>query len=104
MRHVSTRFTSTSHSRKRTTSTSLCRTASTVSNLPAPQKREGGAVSYELKFESNKGELVISRMLRVDVLILQADQYPAVRAFFQFVRTGDDAQIMVQPQVAAASK
>lgn len=76
----------------------------TVSNLPAPQKREGGAVSYELKFESNKGELVITRMLRVDVLILQADQYPAVRAFFQFVRTGDDAQIMVQPQIAAASK
>ena len=76
----------------------------TVSNLPAPQKQGGGAVSYSLTTEKNKDELQISRVLRVDVLILPVTQYPAVRAFFQSVRTGDDAQVMLQAQVAAASK
>ncbi len=75
-----------------------------VSNLPAAQKQGGGAVSYTLTADKNKDELQISRVLRVDVLILPVTQYPAVRAFFQAVRTGDDAQVMLQAQVAAASK
>ncbi len=74
-----------------------------ISNLPAPQKQGGGPVSYLLTTEKNKDELQISRVLRVDVLILPVTQYPAVRSFFQAVRTGDDAQVMLQAQVAAAS-
>jgi hypothetical protein len=76
----------------------------TVSNVPAPQKTDGGAVFYSLAAEKNKDELVISRALRVDLLILPVTKYPAVRNFFQAVRTGDDAQVMLQAQVAAASK
>ncbi len=75
-----------------------------VSNLPEPQKKGGGAVSYTLTAEKGEDELQISRVLRVDVLILPVAQYPAVRSFFQSVRTGDDAQVMLQAQVAAASK
>ena len=75
-----------------------------VTNLPKSQKVGGAAVAYSLTTETNKDELVISRVLRVDLLLLPVAQYPAVRAFFQTVRTGDDAQVMLQTQVAAASK
>ena len=61
-------------------------------------------MSYTLTAEKGEDELQISRVLRVDVLILPVAQYPAVRSFFQSVRTGDDAQVMLQAQVAAASK
>lgn len=75
-----------------------------VANLPPAKKREGGAASYVLAVENKDNVLHISRTLRVDVLILGADQYPALRGFYQFVRTGDDTQVILQSQVAAASK
>ena len=76
----------------------------TVTNLPPSKKRSGGAVSYELTAENKDNVLHISRVLRMDVLIVGVDQYPALRGFYQFVRTGDDTQVMLQSQVAAASK
>jgi hypothetical protein len=75
-----------------------------IGNLPAPQKTPVGTVSYTLKAEKDKNTLHINRMLRIDMLILQVNQYAALRRFFQFVRAGDDAQVMVQPQTAEASK
>jgi hypothetical protein len=35
--------------------------------------------------------------------MVQAQQYPALRAFFQSVRTGDEEQIIVQPMASRAS-
>ncbi len=75
-----------------------------VANLPPPKKRMGGAVSYELTADNKDNVLHISRVLRMDVVLIGVDQYPALRGFYQFVRTGDDTQVMLQPQVAAASK
>ena len=75
-----------------------------ISNLPAPAQRPGQVASYTLTAEKDKNVLRIKRTLKVDALILQVNQYPALRSFYQYVRTGDDAQVMVQPQVAAASK
>ena len=76
----------------------------TISNLPLPVQRPGPIVSYSLTAEKDKNVLLIKRTLKVDALILPVAKYPALRAFFQYVRTGDDAQVVVQPQVAAASK
>jgi hypothetical protein len=75
-----------------------------VANLPPVQKRSGGAVSYELTATDKDNLLHISRVLRMDVLLVGVNQYQALRGFYQFVRTGDDSQVMLQPQVAAASK
>jgi len=75
-----------------------------IGNLPAPVKTPVGSVSYSLTAEKDKNTLHLARTLRVDMLLLAVNQYPNLRRFFQFVRTGDDAQVMVQPQLAEASK
>ena len=75
-----------------------------IGNLPTPAKTPAGSVAYTLTASKDKNTLHINRTLRVDVLILSVDQYAQLRRFFQFVRTGDDAQVMVLPQTAQASK
>jgi hypothetical protein len=41
--------------------------------------------------------------MMVDILVLEAKYYPALRNFFQIVRTGDEEQIVLQPGAASAS-
>ena len=72
-------------------------------NLPAPQNQGGDAVSYSLKTAMDKSTLRITRTLRLNVLIVSVQQYSVLRGFFQMVRTADEAQVMVEPQVATAS-
>ena len=76
----------------------------TIGNLPAPAKTPVGTVSYSLTADKDKNTLHINRVLRVDLLILSVDQYAQLRRFFQFVRSGDDAQVMVLSKTAQASK
>jgi hypothetical protein len=75
-----------------------------VGNLPAPVKTPAGSVAYTLTASKDKNTLHINRNLQVGVLLMPVDQYAQLRRFFQFVRTGDDAQVMVLPQTAEASK
>ena len=69
--------------------------------LPAPLSDDGHIISYSLKAEDNKGTLHLSRKLSIDIFFLQTQYYPALRNFFQQVRTGDEQQIVLQPIVAA---
>ncbi len=73
-----------------------------VSNLPSPQSREAGAAAYSLKVSQERNRLRVTRTLRSDIFMVAADQYPALRGFFQFVRTGDDAQVLLEEQSATA--
>jgi hypothetical protein len=45
----------------------------------------------------------MTRKLKVDFMILEAKYYPALRNFYQTVRTGDEEQIVLQPASASAS-
>jgi hypothetical protein len=60
-------------------------------------------VSYALKAENENGTLHVTRKLNVDFLLLETKYYPALRNFFQTVRTGDEQQIVLQPGAATAS-
>ena len=73
-----------------------------VSNLPAEQTNDQKLAVYHLKTENNKGTLHVTRQLNSDLLMLDAKSYPALRNFYQVVRTGDDQQIVVQPGTSAA--
>jgi hypothetical protein len=42
-------------------------------------------------------------MLNVDVLLLEVKNYGTLRAFFQFVRSGDGEQVVLQPGEIHAS-
>ncbi|MGA2979499.1 MAG: DUF3857 domain-containing protein [Terriglobales bacterium] len=73
-----------------------------ILNVPAPQKNDGHVVVYTSKAEINKGTLELHRVLNVDIMIMEAQYYPALRDFFQVVRTADEQQVMLQPSSASA--
>jgi hypothetical protein len=74
-----------------------------VSSVPPEQGKDGHVVTYSLNVENGKDALRLTRRLTVDFLILEPKYYPALRAFFEAVRTGDEQQIVLQPGTASAS-
>jgi hypothetical protein len=74
-----------------------------VSSVPPEQVKDGHVVAYSVKVENGKDTLHLTRKLTVDVLLLDSKYYPALRDFFQAVRTGDEQQIVLQPGTASAS-
>jgi len=74
-----------------------------VSSVPKELNQDAKAVAYVLKVEDDKGTLRLRRMLRCDMVMVEPKLYPALRTFFQTVRTGDEQQIIVQPGAAAAA-
>lgn len=74
-----------------------------VSSVPQSQDQDGHVVAYSLKVENGKNTLHLTRKLNVDFMILDPKYYPALRNFFQVVRTGDEEQIVLQPGSATAS-
>jgi hypothetical protein len=74
-----------------------------VSSLPSAQDKDSKVVRYVLKAEDNKNTVHLNRRLSVDLLLLESKYYPALRNFFELVRTGDEEQIVLQPIGARAS-
>ena len=74
-----------------------------VGSLPKPQVADAKVVVYNLKAENNKGTLHLTRKLSLDALLMDTKYYPALRNFFEIVRTGDDEQIVLQPVGTAAA-
>jgi hypothetical protein len=74
-----------------------------VGSLPKPQVADGRVVVYNLKAENDKGTLHVMRKLSLDALLMDTKYYPALRNFFEIVRTGDDEQIVLQPVGTAAA-
>jgi hypothetical protein len=74
-----------------------------VSSAPPQQAQPGKVVSYELKVENTNNTIHVTRKLDVDVLMLESKYYPALRKFFQAVKTGDEQQILLQPAEVSSS-
>jgi hypothetical protein len=74
-----------------------------VTNLPPAQTRDQHIVQYDLKIENDKSTLHLRRKLNVNFLLLEQQYYPALRNFFQAVRSGDEEQVVLQPATVAAS-
>ena len=68
-----------------------------VSNLPKPGNRDAKLLVYTMKADEKNGTLHIERHLKSDVVMLEPKYYPAVRSFYESVRTGDEEQIVLQP-------
>lgn len=74
-----------------------------VSSLPAALDKDSKVIRYVLKAENDKSTVHLKRQLTVDLLLLDSKYYPALRNFFQVVRTGDEEQVVLQPIGARAS-
>jgi hypothetical protein len=68
-----------------------------VSSLPQPLTNDSHVILYALKVENDKGTLHIERRLRRDIISLEQKYYPALRSFYQTVRSGDEEQVVLQP-------
>jgi hypothetical protein len=73
-----------------------------VSSVPKEMNTDAKAAFYIRKVQDEKGTLHLTRVLRSDLLMLDAKYYPALRNFDQLVRTGDEEQIILQPAAARA--
>ena len=74
-----------------------------IGSVPASTLKDSQAALYSLTVENNKGSVHVQRKLKVDIVILESKYYPALRNFFQVVKTGDEEQVLLQPAAAAAS-
>jgi hypothetical protein len=74
-----------------------------VTTVPTPIDQDLKAAEYKLTVEDQKGVLHIRREIRSDVMMVPKDMYPALRGFYQAVRTQDDQQIVLQPGGSSAS-
>jgi hypothetical protein len=74
-----------------------------VSSVPKDVNQDAKAAVYVRKVQNDKGTLHLTRVLRSELIMLPQKYYPALRAFFQNVRTGDEEQIIVQPTAARAA-
>jgi hypothetical protein len=74
-----------------------------VASVPKEINQDSPAVQYMLKIDGSGNSVSFRRMVRSDLLVVGADKYGALRNFYQFVRTGDDQQIVLQPSAVAAA-
>jgi hypothetical protein len=74
-----------------------------VSTLPPAQTKDGHVIAYNLTVENQNGSVHVVRKLNLDFLLLEPKYYPALRNFFQVVRSGDDEQVLLQPGATNAS-
>jgi len=68
-----------------------------VSNLPKPGNTDAKLLVYTMTADEKNGTLHISRTLKNDLVMLDPKYYPAVRKFYESVRTSDEEQIVLQP-------
>lgn len=68
-----------------------------VGTLPPARNNDGKAVVYTMTAENEKGVIHLKRKLSIDILLVEIKFYPALRNFFQAVRTGDEEQVVLQP-------
>ena len=68
-----------------------------VSSVPAPVAQKGGdVIDYETKAEKSASTLHLTRTFKLDGLLIDVKYYNALRNFFQFVRSGDEQQVVLQ--------
>ena len=74
-----------------------------ISSIPKPFDNNAKDAQFTLKVDDGNGSLHISRVLRSDLFLLPKENYPALRHFYQTVRSEDEQQIMLQPDSTAAA-
>lgn len=73
-----------------------------VGSVPKAVNNDSHVVSYSLNVDGDKDKLHIVRKISVDFLMLEPKYYPALRSFYQSVRTKDEEQIVLQTATATA--
>jgi hypothetical protein len=73
-----------------------------VSSLPKGWRDTGKVIAYTLTAQNSNGKLHLARTLTVDFVFVETKYYPALRNYFQEIKTTDDQQIVLDPGAARA--
>jgi hypothetical protein len=68
-----------------------------VNSSPQPTRENGKVLNYASSSEVTNGSLHLKRELTVAALLVEPKYYGAMQNFFEIVRTGDEAQIILTP-------
>ena len=68
-----------------------------IDSLPKETHIDAKAAEYRILAEGKDNTLQVNRTLRSDLLLLQASVYPSLHAFYQQIRSGDEAQAVLLP-------
>jgi len=68
-----------------------------------PVTQDIKAIAYSFSVASKPGTVTLQRSLRCDIFIVPADKYSILRAFYQYIRTADDQQVVLLPAAAVAA-
>jgi hypothetical protein len=72
----------------------------TVATLPKGAQLDGGALGYRAEAKRQQGVVTYTRQSHVDVTMIEAKHYPALRNFFNAVTTADQEPIVLVPAAA----
>ena len=75
-----------------------------VSSSPQPTREDGKVLNYASSSEANNGSLHLKRELTVAAVLVETKYYGAMQNFFEIVRTGDEAQIVLTPVKKVAAQ
>jgi hypothetical protein len=74
-----------------------------VSSVPQGVTLDAKAIVYTDTVDNDRGILHLKRVLKSDLVFVDAKNYSTLRMFYERVRSGDEEQIILQPGAAAAS-
>lgn len=74
-----------------------------IDSVPPQKTQDAKVLFYDLKVENGSGTVRIVRKFNVELLLLEAKYYPALRKFYEVIKTGDEQQILLQPSLSAAA-
>jgi len=72
-----------------------------IESLPSNQKVDAGAGLYDLSAVKEKNSLRVKRLFKIAAYYLPVGDYPALRRFYENVRTKDDQQGILKPVQSA---
>ena len=75
-----------------------------AADLPQPFNRDAKAAEFKWSVQSDGNDLHLHREIRSDILLVPKDLYPALRGFYQTVRTEDDQQVVLVPAGTSANR
>ena len=73
-----------------------------VESLPSNQKADAKAALYDLSVVVEKDSLRVKRFFKIAAYLLPVDRYPALRKFYEYVRTNDEQQAILKPTQGTA--
>lgn len=68
-----------------------------ISSLPPSTDQNQKYIGYSNKVEEKNGTLHLTRTVRLGLVLVDQKNYPALRDYFQLVKTYDEQQIVLQP-------